>query len=144
MCRCERSLVFGSPRGRATQLSVFQSGRRVGPSQPWVQWVLLLISGGKANGEWRWPPTRFAPRLRMSRAIPHFPPCSCVSCYGETFTFIWVKSLKTYGSKMWARHLLSTTCDSYRYQLRSLKLTLAVFFVPGESRVSLVTSSRCI
>jgi len=89
MCRCGRLLVFASPRGRATQLTVFQqSGRRVGPIQPRVQWVPLLISGGKANGEWRWPPRPFALRLRMSRTIPHLRPCAYIACYGESFNFI--------------------------------------------------------
>jgi len=27
------------------------------PTQPPVQWVTGLFSGGKAAGGWRWPPT---------------------------------------------------------------------------------------
>ena len=66
-----------------------------GPASLGYSGYICSFPGGKANGEWRWPPTPFAPRLRMSTAITYFPPCTCVTCYGETFTFVWVKSLKT-------------------------------------------------
>ena len=75
-----------TPVGHTIYSSPHSSRPALGPSQPPVEWVLGLLSGGKGAGAWRCPPRHSALLRLMSTGKPLWHPCACMTWYGETFT----------------------------------------------------------